>query len=221
MPEKNTTPLLSPKFALALQFANEIHNAQMRKPKPGLADRVPYISHLMAVCSFVLEYGGDETQAIAALLHDAAEDCGGRPMLETVRVMFGSDVAEIVAVCTDSWSDSPENKEEWVPRKTNYLRALAAEPARAKLVSCADKLHNLSHTLRDIEREGAEAWKSRMATTKNGSAEKQCWYYLGCLASLSAGWDSPILQAFAGSVGKLCDWVGTHDDKVRFRNLMR
>lgn len=69
-------PLLSSRFALALQFANQIHATQVRK---GVG--APYISHLMAVSAQVLEYGADEDQAIAALLHDAAEDCGGRPML--------------------------------------------------------------------------------------------------------------------------------------------
>ena len=101
--------VLSPRFALALQFANEIHSTQVRK---GLG--APYISHLMAVCALVLEYGGNETQAISALLHDSAEDCGGRPMLETVRVLFGDDVAKIVESCTDTF-DNP--KPAWRPRR--------------------------------------------------------------------------------------------------------
>lgn len=208
MPEKNTVPLLSPKFALALQFANEIHSTQVRK---GLG--APYISHLMAVCAYVLEYGGNETQAIAALLHDAAEDCGGRPMLETVRVLFGEGVAEIVAACTDSWSDSPENKTDWKPRKTAYLQALAAEPARAKLVSCADKLHNLSNTLRDIQVEGVDAWTARMAKTKNGSADNQLWYYSECLKALSQGWSNPMLDCFAAAVRELRDQVDLEEKR--------
>lgn len=216
MPDKNTTPLLSPKFALALQFANEIHATQVRKSKPGIDSCVPYISHLMAVCGFVLEYGGNETQAIAALLHDAAEDCGGRPMLETVRVMFGDGVAEIVEACTDTF-ETP--KPDWKPRKQTYLGALASKPGYVKLVSCADKLHNISHTLRDIEREGVENWTARMAKTKNNSAEKQCWYYLGCLESFSNGWDNPILDVFRGSVIELCAKVGTAPDKERVNKL--
>jgi len=67
MPKKKDNALLSPRFALALQFANEIHGTQIRK---GIG--APYISHLMAVCALVLEYGGDEAQAISALLHDSA-----------------------------------------------------------------------------------------------------------------------------------------------------
>src|ERR1039458_6716836 len=115
MSVKKESALVSPRFALALQFANEIHSTQIRK---GLG--APYISHLMAVCALVFEYGGDETQAIAALLHDSAEDCGGRPMLETVRVLFGDNVAKIVESCTDTFDDP---KPDWRPRKEAYLAA--------------------------------------------------------------------------------------------------
>lgn len=202
MSKKQTTSRLSPKFALALQFANEIHSTQVRKGAGS-----PYISHLMAVSALVMEYGGSETQAIAALLHDSAEDCGGRPMLETVRVMFGDEVAEIVEACSDSMTTSPDEKVDWEPRKTAYLARLAAEPPQAKLVSCADKLHNLSNTLRDIQSEGVAAWKARMAKTKNGQAEKQLWYYGGCLDALSNGWNAPILVCFANAVGQLRNLV--------------
>ena len=187
---------LSPKFALALQFANEIHSTQFRK---GLG--APYISHLMAVCALVLEYGGTETQAIAALLHDAAEDCGGRKMLDTVRVMFGNDVGDIVEACTDTFE---AEKPEWRPRKERYLAAMSTKSGNVKLVVCADKLHNLSNTLRDIGIEGIESWAARMAGTANGTAEKQCWYYAGCLNALSDGWQHPILEEFSRQVRRFC-----------------
>ena len=203
MPEKLKNPLLSPKFALALQFANQIHGTQVRK---GLG--APYISHLMAVSALVLEFGGNETQAIAALLHDAAEDCGGRKMLETVRVMFGDEVAGIVEACTDSFAESPEGKAEWRPRKETYLARLAGEPPEAKLVSCADKMHNLTNTLRDVQVEGVAAWKVRVASSKNGQAEKQLWYYTGCLDALSREWGGSMLICFANAVGQLRDLVG-------------
>jgi (p)ppGpp synthase/HD superfamily hydrolase len=211
MSKKTEKSLLSPKFALALQFANEIHSTQTRK---GLG--APYISHLMAVSGLVLEYGGNETQAIAALLHDAAEDCGGRPMLETVRVLFGNDVAQIVEDCTDTFDDS---KPDWLPRKKAYLLAMANKPGSTKLVACADKLHNISHTLRDIRTEGAEGWKARMEGTRNGSSAKQCWYYLGCLEALSSGWANPILNEFARAVILLCELVGTEEDLTRAHKI--
>lgn len=204
MPKKTDAPLLSPKFALALQFANEIHSTQARK---GIG--APYISHLMAVCALVLEYGGNETQAIAALLHDSAEDCGGRPMLESVRVLFGEDVAAIVEACTDTFDDP---KPAWRPRKETYLKALANKPASAKLVSCADKFHNISNTIRDIQREGGDRWKARMGESPNGAAEKQVWYYLGCFESLSSRWQSPLLDEFGRSVVEFCQLVGASTD---------
>jgi (p)ppGpp synthase/HD superfamily hydrolase len=212
MAEHAAAPLLSPKFALALQFANEIHARQKRK---GLG--APYMSHLMAVCAFVLEYGGNETQAIAALLHDAAEDCGGYPMLGAVRAVFGEDVADIVAACSDTF-EIP--KPEWWQRKREYIARLASEPGSMKLVSCADKLHNLTHTLRDIRTEGVAAWKERMAQTKNGTAEKQTFYYLGCCESLGQNWSGPILGEFARAVVSLCELVGTPDDVAKAKALL-
>lgn len=213
MPKNMENSLLSPKFALALQFANEIHSTQVRK---GLG--APYISHLMAVCALVLEYGGDESQAISALLHDSAEDCGGRAMLETVRVLFGDDVAKIVESCTDTF-DNP--KPAWRPRKEAYLTAMAAKPASAKLVACADKLHNLGHTLRDIEIEGLDPWKMRMKVTANSAAEKQVWYYVGCLSALSTSWTHPILAEYGRAVIRLCNLIGTSNDVAEATNLAR
>ncbi len=207
MPKKADAPLLSPRFALALQFANEIHGTQVRKGAGA-----PYISHLMAVSALVLEYGGNETQAIAALLHDSAEDCGGQPMLESVRVLFGADVAAIVEACTDTFDDP---KPAWRPRKEAYHAALAREPASAKLVACADKIHNLGNTLRDIQTEGVEPWKRRMAESPNGAAARQCWYYLGCLEALSARWQNPMLDEFGRAVLHFCEQVGSAEDVAR------
>ena len=181
MPEKNETPLLSPKFALALQFANEIHGTQQRK---GLG--APYISHLMAVSASVLEHGGNEAEAIAALLHDAAEDCGGLPMLETVRVMFGDDVAEIVDACTDAMEDP---KPAWRPRKEAYVDHLASASPSVKLVAGCDKLHNLQTTLRDLSAgQPADYWLRFTA-----GAESQAWYYGECGKALAG---SPVAADF-------------------------
>lgn len=192
---RSTAPLLSPRFALALQFANQIHATQVRK---GLG--APYISHLMAVSALVLEYGGDEDQAIAALLHDAAEDCGGRPMLETVRVMFGEEVASIVECCTDTF-ESP--KPAWRPRKEAYIARMRTEPPSARLVVTADKLHNLANTIRDIRAQGPAAWCAAMASSANGSAEKQMWYYQGCRDALATGWTHPLIREFSRAVDEL------------------
>lgn len=207
MPKKQDEPLLSPQFALALQFANEIHITQARK---GLG--APYISHLMAVSALVLEFGGNETQAIAALLHDSAEDCGGRTMLDEVRGKFGDEVASIVEACTDTFENP---KPRWGPRKKRYLQATRNKSPVAKLVACADKLHNLSNTLRDIEQIGAASWIAQMAKTENNTAEKQCWYYVGCLEALADHWDAPILKVFERAVEEICSLCGTTRSAAR------
>src|SRR5258708_34885511 len=88
---------LGPRFLRALSFAAEKHAGQTRK-----ASTIPYIAHLMGVASLVLEAGGDEDLAIAALLHDVVEDCGGAPMLKEVRRRVGVRVAKVVGGCTDA-----------------------------------------------------------------------------------------------------------------------
>ena len=181
MSQRNQEPLLSQKFALALQFANEIHGTQQRK---GLG--APYISHLMAVSASVLEHGGNEAEAIAALLHDAAEDCGGLPMLETVRVMFGDDVAEIVEACTDAMEDP---KPAWRPRKEAYVAHLAGASSSVKLVAGCDKLHNLQTTLRDLRAgQPADYWLRFTA-----GAQSQAWYFRECGKALAG---SPVAADF-------------------------
>src|SRR6266571_5162523 len=104
------------RFLRAFQFAAKMHAGQTRK-----ASTIPYIAHLMGVTSLVLEFGGDEDMAIAALLHDVVEDCGGRPMLKEVKRHFGSRVAKIVDGCTDS---DKHPKPPWQERKEAYIRHL-------------------------------------------------------------------------------------------------
>jgi (p)ppGpp synthase/HD superfamily hydrolase len=127
-------PFLTRRFELALQFASGLHHSQCRKGTP-----IPYISHLMAVSALVLEAGGDEDLAIAALLHDAVEDQGGAPTLQIIRRMFGDRVANVVMECSDT---DREPKPPWRERKERYLTHLLSASADALLVSMADKLHN-------------------------------------------------------------------------------
>src|ERR1051326_4248763 len=107
--------MLSERFDQAFQYAHHLHRLQYRK-----GTSIPYISHLMAVSALVIEHGGDEDQAVAGLLHDAAEDQGGHARLSEVRSLFGDNVAAIVSDCTDAWRDP---KPEWRARKEAYIRA--------------------------------------------------------------------------------------------------
>lgn len=155
---------LSPRFSKAFEFAFKAHAGQARK-----ASTIPYIAHLMGVASLVLEAGGDEDLAMAALLHDVVEDCGGMPMLKEVRNRFGSRVAAIVDGCTDAYVIP---KPEWHERKVSYINRLKKESADTRLVSAADKLNNLRSILSDYRSVGESVW-SRF----NGGREGTLWYY--------------------------------------------
>jgi GTP pyrophosphokinase len=158
---------LSTRFDHALLFAAQVHREQDRK-KSG----IPYISHLLGVASIVLDYGGDEDMAIAALLHDAVEDHGGRPMLKVIEQIFGARVAKIVDGCTDSYAEDPQKKENWERRKLRYLRRIRNEDAETRFVSAADKLYNARAVLRDLRYDG-EVIFTRFSAPKG----KTLWYY--------------------------------------------
>ena len=155
---------LSKRFREALAFAAEAHEGQARK-----GTDIPYISHLLAVTCIVLEYGGDEEQAIAALLHDAIEDQGGEQMRQKIRERFGDRVTRMVDDCTDA---EVVPKPQWKERKEAYLAHLPEAHADSLLVSMADKLHNSTAIVRDFRRHGASVFK-RFKARPAGVA----WYY--------------------------------------------
>jgi (p)ppGpp synthase/HD superfamily hydrolase len=108
---------------------------------------IPYITHLMTVAAIVGENGGTEDEVIAALLHDAPEDRGGKERLDDIRARYGDLVADIVEGCTETLEDP---KPEWHPRKKAYVERMPDEPASVRLVSAADKLANAQNILFDL-----------------------------------------------------------------------
>lgn len=166
--EKQKPVKIGPRFHRAFLFAAEKHAGQTRK-----ASTIPYIAHLMGVTSLVLEFGGDEDQAIGALLHDVVEDCGGAPMLREVRRRFGDRVAKIVDGCTDS---DIEPKPPWRERKENYIRHLKNADDATRLVSAADKLNNIRSILSDYRSVGEAIW-----ARFNGGRDGTLWYYRALL----------------------------------------
>lgn len=163
-------PMLSARFDRALVLTALLHAAQPRK-----GTTIPYIAHLLAVCSIVLEHGGDEDDAIAALLHDAVEDQGGRPTLERIRLLFGERVAAIVDGCTDT---DQVPKPPWRARKEAYIAHLATVDESVLLVSLADKLHNAQSLLRDHCAVGEAVW-----ARFNAGRPEQVWYYRTLVAA--------------------------------------
>ena len=160
----SATSTLGPRFDDALAYASQLHRWQTRK-----GSEVPYVSHLLGVASLVIEEGGTEVQAIAALLHDAVEDQGGLLRLVDIRERFGDAVADIVLACTDS---TEEPKPPWRPRKEAYLAHLPAVSPDALIVSVADKVHNAHSILMDL-RSGGIAMFERFT----GGMDGTLWYY--------------------------------------------
>lgn len=155
---------LTARFKDALAYATDVHTGQSRK-----GTSVPYVSHVLGVCSLVLEDGGSEDEAIGALLHDAVEDGGGRPVLDEIRRRFGDRVAEIVWACSDT-DETP--KPPWKQPKTRYIEHVRQAGSDARRVSCADKLHNARAILRDYRALGERLWERFTA-----SGDETLWYY--------------------------------------------
>ena len=181
---------LSPRFDEALVYAARLHKNQKRK-----GSGIPYISHLLGVAALVLEDGGDEDEAIAALLHDAVEDQGGIKTLQEIRIRFGLHVANIVEGCTNSFTFP---KPPWKIRKEQYLLKLKSASPDIIRVSLADKVHNASSTLRDISRDGDQVW-ARFTGGKKGAL----WYYQALFQIFLDKTDSILVNEFKNIVNEL------------------
>ena len=155
---------LSRQFEEALFYATRAHRDQIRK-KTG----IPYIAHILGVTAIAMEYGANETAAIAALLHDAVEDCGGERRLRDIEKKFGKAVAKIVDGCTDTYE---KPKPPWLERKKKYIAHLKDSDSSTRLVSASDKLHNTRAILADLRRHGLEVFR-RFSGKKDGTL----WYY--------------------------------------------
>jgi (p)ppGpp synthase/HD superfamily hydrolase len=172
--------LLTARFREALWFAAFLHAGQWRK-----GTDIPYVAHLLAVGSLVLENGGSENAAIAGLLHDAVEDQGGEEVLEQIASRFGTPVAGIVEACSDS-KQNP--KPPWRERKERYIDHLATVTSETLLVSLADKLHNARAILADYRKIGEALWERFQ-----GGREGTLWYYGALVGAFSEREDHPGL----------------------------
>ncbi|MEX0774751.1 MAG: HD domain-containing protein [Phycisphaeraceae bacterium] len=167
--------MLSERFDEAMNLALQLHRQQLRKGKG-----VPYISHLLAVTAIVLEQGGDEDQAIAAMLHDAAEDQGGQPTLDAIRRQFGDRVADMIASLSDAMPMPGQDKAPWRRRKEAYLGHLHDALPEVLLISAADKIANARDILGDVRAQGPSA-----LDRFKGGRDGTLWYYRQIVETLS------------------------------------
>jgi len=182
-----SNPRLTERFNDALVFAAALHARQTRKGP----EEIPYISHLLGVASLVLEAGGDEDMAIAALLHDAVEDQGGYETLDRIREKYGERVAHIVEGCTDDFSG--HNRTPWCERKTKYIAHLRDDiDEETRIVSLADKVHNARTILLDYIDHGESVF-NRFKGRKDGSM----WYYRALVDSFRYAEQKRPIREFA------------------------
>lgn len=171
----------SPHFEEALLYATRLHADQTRK-----GSAIPYIAHLLAVTAIVLEHGGSEEEAIAALLHDAIEDQGGDATRQEIRRRFGSTVVAIVDGCTDA---EVIPKPPWRPRKETYIARMYTASPSVRLVSAADKLHNARTILNDYLILGEALWRRF-----HGGKEGTLWYYRELVKAYKTHGSTPLID---------------------------
>lgn len=182
--------LLTDRFDGALVIASDLHRHQLRK---GTA--VPYVAHLLSVAALVLGQGGDEDQAISALLHDSVEDQGGPPILAMIRRGFGDRVAAIVEDCSDSYEPP---RPPWRVRKELYVARVPRIREDALIVSIADKLENTRNILAGLKAFGDEAWERFSAGKEN-----VLWYYGTLVDAYGRVTDGRLLDALREAVDEL------------------
>ena len=167
---------LTERFHLAVKYATFWHRHQVRK-----STDLTYILHPLGVASLVLEAGGNEDEAIAALLHDVPEDCGGQVMLDEIEALFGPRVAEIVAGCSDTLVEDRANKAPWRNRKSDHINHIRnSDDKGLYLVTGADKLHNARSIVTDLQISGQDVWNRFNATQ-----DDILWYYTEMLKVLT------------------------------------
>ena len=187
---RSATKVVTRRFIEALGYAARLHARQVRKRTAR-----PYVGHLLSVTSIVIEYGGDEEMAIAALLHDAVEDQGGLPRLREIRHKFGARVARIVDGCTDAYTEA---KPPWGDRKLAYIQRVAGEPADVRLVSAADKLSNARETLHDLRVHGDSVFEKF-----EGKKEGTLWYYRALVEVFRKAGSNPLVDELDRVVSEL------------------
>jgi (p)ppGpp synthase/HD superfamily hydrolase len=194
-------PALTHRFRAAVALAQEIHGADRRS-----GTEVPYMAHLLVVTGLVLEDGGDEDQAIAAMLHDSVEDGGGRRLLERIAAAFGPRIAAIVEGCSDTVDGRPT--EPWIERKRRYLRHLRTVDDDGILrVALADKVHNARSIVRECRREGPALWQR----VKEKSAYDQLSYYSDLLRFFANRRPGPLTEDLRRAVAEL-EWLVARDE---------
>lgn len=206
---RETHVTLGPRFLEAVELAARCHADHTRK-----GTEIPYLGHLLAVAGLVLQAGGEEEEAIAALLHDVLEDRRECVTPSEIEERFGRRVLEIVRGCSDGLPEEPGESAErdadnWLERKTRYIAHLAEAQPSVLRVSCSDKVDNARAIVADLRRHGNDLWKRFHAP-----ADQQLSCYRGLVDAFQsrrddfgddAVWLVDELERLVGLMGRLAE----------------
>lgn len=203
--------MFSEHFDQALAFAHQLHRRQVRK-----TSGVPYIAHPLSVAALVIEDGGSEDEAIAALLHDSLEDQarhypgGERQMACDIEAKFGPEVRRIVEACTERTSEEEralsDKRERWRAHKRAYFEQIARGGASVNRVSCADSLHNVRTLVKDYGQKGESIW-TRFQTR---SGDDQVWAYRSAAEAFRAAGVGAMAEELMRAVEELARIIAYH-----------
>jgi (p)ppGpp synthase/HD superfamily hydrolase len=184
---------LSPAYDHALRFARVLHERSCHQ-----CSGAPHLSHLLGVSGLVLQHGGDEMQAIAALLHDAVDEQAGAFggagwVRQAIRHEFGADVLRLVELCSDC---DAESRPPWLVRKCRQTLRLLEAPAYDCLVTACDQLHSLRCLNSEI-RDGDDPWRRL-----NAGLAEQHWHF-SVLTAVFESKDLPVAADLRFELGQL------------------
>ena len=205
--------MYSERYGEALAFAHELHRRQVRK-----TSGVPYVAHLLSVSALVIEDGGTEDEAIAALLHDSLEDQGrhypgGESKLASdIQSRFGVAVQEMVVACTEVFSEEEagirDKRERWRAHKRAYFRQIQDAGPQVRRISCADSLHNVRTLLKDYRTMGERIWTRFL--TRNG--DDQVWAYRSAAEAFIAAGVGAMAEELLRAVNELAELVANRPE---------
>lgn len=190
MPKDFNQERLTSRFEEALIYASRLHARQRRK-----ASGTPYVAHLLGVAALVIQDGGDEDEAIAALLHDAIEDQGGDTTRQEIRRRFGEKVTSIVDGCTDA---ETMPKPPWRERKERFIKSLDQASPEVLRVATADKLYNARSVLSAFRKDGETLWRQF-----NGGRDGTLWYYRAVTKALQEKGSGQLVEDLDRAVTEL------------------
>ena len=203
--------VLGERFDAALALAHRVHRRQKRK-----GTSIPYIAHVLGVAALVLEYGGNEDEAIAAVLHDVLEDVAefgagltADVLSREIEARFGSTVLTLVEHMTDTVSHP---KPPWPERKALHLTALGQAPRSALLIAAADKLHNVRSLIHDYRSAGEALWDR---FNPEAGRDRTLGYYRAALEVFKARLPGTLTDALEREVIALEELVSAGGDNVQ------